>query len=188
VIGISDMKKLGLIVKEVSENRIKNYLKESNSFFLIKYSGLSGPDLNALRLSLKKSSADFFVVKNSVARRAFKGSTFEGLVKSIDGPCGVVFTKNEPVGASKALYDFTKEHDKLKLEAGFLEDRLLETKDIEALAKLPSKEVLRAQLVMTLNQPITKLVVTLNRTLGKFVICLDKIKEKKAVEQGGKNG
>jgi large subunit ribosomal protein L10 len=173
------MKKIGLIFREVSENRIKHSLKESSSFFVIKYSGLSSPDLTALRLSLKNSQADLFVVKNSVARRALKASGLEVLLKSVEGPCGLVFSKSEPVEASRALFNFTKDHDKLKLEGGFLKDRLLEKKDIEAMAKLPTLEVLRAQLVMTLNSPLTRLARALNHNLVKLVICLDKIKEKK---------
>ncbi|MFA5411603.1 MAG: 50S ribosomal protein L10 [Candidatus Omnitrophota bacterium] len=174
------MKRIGSIFREVSQNRIKGYLKESASVLVIKYSGLSSPDLTALRASLKNSQAQLFVVKNTVARHALKDSGLETLVQSIEGPCGLIFVKEEPVEASRALFNFRKEHEQLKLEGGFLKDKILKTEDIEALAKLPSKEILRAQVVMTLNSPISKLVRVLNNTLTKFVICLDKIKEKKA--------
>ena len=173
------MKKIGLLVKEISESKIKSCLKEANSFFIIKYSGLSSPDLTTLRASLKVSRANFFVVKNSVARRALKGSGLDQVLKSIEGPCGLVFSKDEPVEASKVLCNFTKDHEQLKLEAGFLQDKILEKKDIEALAKLPSKEVLRAQVVGAIKSPITGIVMVLNSTLKKFVICLDQIKQKK---------
>jgi len=174
------MKKIGLIFKESSENRIKKYLKDSGSIFVVGYSGLSSPDLTALRSSLKNSKADFFIVKNSVARRALKASGLETIIKTIEGPCALVFVKEEPVDVSRVLFNFTKEHQQLKLEGGFLKDRVLETKDIEALAKLPTKEVLRAQVVMTLNSPISRFVFVLNNTLSKFVVCLDKIRQKKA--------
>lgn len=173
------MKKIGLVVKEASENRIKNSLKSSNAFFVVKYSGLSSPDLTALRQSLKVAQASMFVAKNSVARRALKDSGLEAIIKTIEGPCGLIFVNEEPVNASKALCNFSKEHEQLKLEAGFLENKVLGQKDIEALAKLPSKEVLRAQVVMVLNSPIWRLVVTLNQILAKFVYCLDQIKQKK---------
>jgi large subunit ribosomal protein L10 len=173
------MKKLGLIFKETSENRIKDTLKNSGALFIIKYSGLSGPDLNTLRLNLTNSKASLFVVKNSVARRALKSIGQEGLVSSIEGPCGLVFVKDEPVGVSKILCNFLKEHEPLKLEKGLLKDKVIEKKDIESMSKLPSKEVLRAQVVCTLNSPISGLVITLNQVLAKFVICLDQIKQKK---------
>ncbi|MDD5568218.1 MAG: 50S ribosomal protein L10 [Candidatus Omnitrophica bacterium] len=173
------MKKIGLVVKEASESRIKNTLKDSGTVFIVKYSGVSSPDLCSLRQILKGASASLFVVKNSVARRAFKDSTLEPLVKNIDGPCGLIFIKDEPVAASQVLCNFTKEHEQLKLEGGALSDKIIEKKDIEHMAKLPGKEVLRAQVVGALNSPISGLVITLNQVLAKFVICLDQIKQKK---------
>jgi len=173
------MKKIGLIFKETSENRIKSTLKDSDAVFIVKYSGVSSPDLCSLRLTLKGSRASLFVVKNSVARRALKDSSLEPLLKNIDGPCGLVFIKDEPVAASRVLCNFTKEHEQLKLEGGTLKDKIIEKKDIEHMSKLPSKEVLRAQVVGALNSPISGLVITLNQVLAKFVICLDQIRQNK---------
>ncbi len=174
------MKKLGLIVKEISENRIKSKIKESASVFIIRYSGLSSPDLSTLRQRLNESKARLFVAKNSVARRALKEAGLDNLVSRIDGPSGFIFIQDEPVNASKLLYDFVKTHEQLKLEGGILKDRVLETKDIETLAKLPTKDILIAKFAMTLNSPITGLVIVLNQTLKKFVYCLDQIKQKKS--------
>jgi len=174
------MKKIGLVFKEVSENRIRNNLKESDAVFIVKYSGVASPDLCSLRQTLKGSKASLFVVKNSVARRALKDSGLETLVRNIEGPCGIVFIKDEPVAVSKSLFDFVKEHEQLKVEGGSLKDKVLEKKDIEAMSKLPSLDVLRAQVVMTLNSPISGLVITLNQVLAKFVYCIDQIKQKKA--------
>lgn len=173
------MKKIGLLFRGIAENRIKNNLKESNSIFIIRYLGLSSPDLTVLRHSLKNAKACLFVTKNNVARRALKDSGLEQIVNRIEGPCGLIFVKDEPVEPSKVLYNFSKEHEQLKLEGGFLKDRILEKKDIEVLAKLPSREVLRAQAVMTLKSPISGLVMVLSQTLRKLVVCLDQIKQKK---------
>lgn len=173
------MKKLGLVFKETSEKLIKNRLKESESVLIIKYSGLSSPDLSSLRLSLKNTKAKLFVVKNSVARRALKDSGRDSVLKSIEGPCGFVFTADEIADTSKILYNFAKDHEHLKLEGGFLKDRILEKKDIETLAKLPSKEMLRALAVTAIKSPISGLVITLNQVIRKFVYCLDQIKQKK---------
>jgi large subunit ribosomal protein L10 len=173
------MKKIGLIFKETSENRIKNTLKESNAVFIVKYSGVKSPDMSALRISLRGSNASLFVVKNSVARRALKASGLETIVKGIDGPCGLVFVKDEPVAVSKVLCNFTKDHEAMKLEGGSMNEKVLEKKDIEAMSKLPSREVLLAQVVGALNAPISGFVITLNQLLAKFVICLDQIKQKK---------
>lgn len=172
------MKKLALIFKETSEKQIKVSIKEANTVFVVRYSGLSSPDITRLRQSLRKSNADMLVVKNSVARRAFRDCGLESLIALIEGPCGIVFAKDEPVAASKALYDFAKTHENLKLEGGALKDKTLAKKDIEGLAKLPSREILRAQAVMTLKSPITGFVMVLSQTLKKFVYCLEQIKTK----------
>jgi large subunit ribosomal protein L10 len=173
------MKKIGLLFKETSSNRIKASLKESNAIFIVKYSGLSGPDLNSLRKNLKCTKATFFVIKNSIARLAFRDTGLESVVKFVEGPCGLVFASEEPVGASKVLCSFVKEHEQLKLEGGLLKDVILQKKDIESMALLPSREVLRAQVVMTLNSPIAGLAIALNQIAAKFVYCLDQIKQKK---------
>jgi ribosomal protein L10 len=173
------MKKIGLIVKETSGGRIKEYLKDSNAVLVIKYSGLSGPDIITLRKSLKTSNASMFVVKNCVVRRAFKDSGMESLIKKIEGPCGLVFVREEPVATSKVLCNFLKDHQNLGIEGGLLKDKFLEKADIESIAKLPSKDTLRFQVVCALNSPISGLVITLNQVLAKFVYCLDQIRQKK---------
>jgi large subunit ribosomal protein L10 len=173
------MEKLGLIYRETLQNRIKGYLKESSNVFIISYAKLSSPDITALRQLLKSTKATLFVTKNTVARRALKGSKLEDLVKFVEGPCGLIFAKEEPVDTSRVLFNFSKEKEQLVLRGGFLDEKILEKKDIETLARLPSKNVLRAQVVMALKSPISGLVIVLNQTLRKFVYCLELIKNKK---------
>ena len=67
------MKKIGQLVKETSESRIKDSFKAAGGLIIVKYSGVSSPDMSILRKTLKGSGADLFVVKNSIARRAMKG-------------------------------------------------------------------------------------------------------------------
>jgi len=173
------MKKIGLTIKEASESRIKDTLKSSQGLIIIKYSGVSSPDMSSLRKSLKVSGSELFVVKNSIARRAMKGLGLDGIIKSIEAPCGMVFFKDEPVDVSRILCTFRKEHAKLVLEGGLLEEKLLTLKDIETMSVLPPKDILRAKVVVALNSPISKLVIVLNQTLKKFVVCIDQIKQKK---------
>ncbi len=173
------MKKIGQLVKEVSENRIKDSYKSSQGLIIVKYSGVSSPDMSTLRKTLKSSGADLLVVKNSIARRAMKELGLEGLIPSIQTPCGMIFFKDEPVDASRILCAFRKEHEKLVLEGGLLQDKQLSLQDIELMSTLPSKDVLRGKLVMVLNLPAVKLVTVLNQTLKKFIYCLDQIRQKK---------
>jgi large subunit ribosomal protein L10 len=172
------MKKLSTIFKEASETRIKKGLKDSEAFFVVKYSKLSGPDLNALRKSLRGIDSELLVVRNNTARRALAGQN-EAVLNFVQGPCGFVFSKKEPVEASKVLFNFTKDHANLILEGGLLKDKLLSTKDIESLAKLPSREVLLTKTVMAMKSPITGFVFVLKGNLRKLVFCLEQVKQKK---------
>lgn len=174
------MKKIGLLVKETSENRIKNSFKKSKGLIIVKYSGVSSPDMSSLRKTLKGAGANLFVVKNSIARRALKDLGIKDLIPSVETPCAMIFFKDEPVDTSRALCAFRKGHEKLILEGGFLAEKLLTQKDIEIMSNLPSKDMLRAQVVMTLNSPILKLVLVLNQTLKQFVYCLEQIKKTKS--------
>lgn len=173
------MKKVGLLFREALENRIRSYLKESSSIFIIRYSKLHSLDLSILRQSLRNSSARLFVAKNTIVKRALCNLRLDSLVKFIEGPCGLVFIKNDPVNASRVLYNFFKKNEQLKLEGGILGDRILNSKDIEILAKLPSKEILRIQVAMAIKSPIQRLALVLNQPLIKFVWCLNQIKNKK---------
>jgi large subunit ribosomal protein L10 len=172
------MKKLGVLFKEASESRIKRSIKDNSSFFIVKYSGLSGPELNALRLSLRDAKSELFVVKNTIARRALKEIGKEGLTKTVDGPCGFVFAP-EPVGTSKVLFNFSKDHGELILEGGVLNDGIIDSAQVVALAKLPSREVLLAQAVGAIKSPITGLVMVLKGNLRKLVFALEQIRAKK---------
>jgi large subunit ribosomal protein L10 len=174
------MKKLGLIFKEASQEIIKNRLKESSAFLVVRYAGLSSPDLTLLRQALKGARAGMFVVKNSLARRALKDTGFEDIVKSIEGPCGFVFMREEPVGISKILYTFAKEHELLQFAGGMFNNRLIDKQDIESMAKLPPRDVLIAQVVGGIKSPIMGLVFVLSGTLRKLVSCLDQIAKKKS--------
>ena len=173
------MKKIGQLVKETSGSRIKDNFKASQGLIIVKYSGVSSPDMSNLRKTLKSSGADLFVVKNSIARKVMKELGLDGLIPSIQTPCGMIFFKGEPVDVSKVLCAFRKEHEKLLLEGGLLQDKLLTLKDIEVMSTLPSKDVLRGKVVVALNSPIVKLVIVLNGTLKKLVVCLDQIKQNK---------
>ena len=174
------MKKLGRIFKEASQEIIKNRLKESSAFLVVKYSGLSSPDLTVLRQALKGARAGMFVVKNTVARRALKDIGLEDIVQYIEGPCGFVFMREEPVGVSKILYTFAKEHELLQFAGGMFNNRPIDKKDVEFMAKLPSRDVLIAQVVGGIKSPITGLVFVLSGNLRKLVSCLDQIAKKKS--------
>ena len=178
------MEKLGLVIKKEEERIIKNRLKESDCFFLMKYSGLSASDLNSLRISLSGVDSSLMVVKNSVSKRVLKSQ--KDLVSLIEGPCSIVFVKEDLIAASRVVYKFKKVNASLEVMAGMLKDRLLSEQELEELSKIPSIAALHAKLVGTLNSPIVGFVFCLKNILNKFAWVISQIKDKK--EKGGSDG
>lgn len=174
------MKKIGRLYKEIAQDQIKNRLRDIEGLFIVNYSGLSASDLNTLRQSLRNVDASLFVVKNKIAQTALKELNLDNLISMVEGPCGFVFTAKESEGICNVLYNFCCAHEQLKFKGGLLKDKLLSPKDMEALARLPSRAVLRAQAIMTLNSPISGLVMTLKQLVWRLVYSLDQIKTAKA--------
>jgi large subunit ribosomal protein L10 len=174
------MEKIGNLIRKISEDQIRINLKQTDSVFVVVYSGLSGPDMNTLRHSLRVSKSNFFVVKNSISKRVFNELGLAEVANMLQGPCGLVFVKDDLIATSKVLYNFAKEHETFKIEGGIVEKRILQKSDISTLANMPSKQVLYTKIVVGIKSPINNLVCVLNNTLNKFVIVLDQIKKKKA--------
>lgn len=173
------MTKLGRFFRETVEKKLKEDFKKSESLFLIQYAGLSSVQMTLLRNNLKHANSRLFVTKNSLMRRVLKDVKIEGLESCLAGPTAVVFTSQDITATSKVLIKFAKENTSLNLSGAFFQNRVLNKKDIEAISALPSKEALRAQIVMLLKSPLTNLVYTLKGNLNKLVIALNQIKEKK---------
>ncbi|MCM8763335.1 MAG: 50S ribosomal protein L10, partial [Candidatus Omnitrophica bacterium] len=91
----------------------------------------------------------------------------------------IIFVKDDPVVSAKVLYDFSKDHENLKLKGGLLKDRILDSQNIEMLAKLPSRNVLIAKTVGAIKSPLSSLVFVLEGNLRKLLCVLNEIKKKK---------
>lgn len=173
------MEKIGRLIRKASENEIRKNLKDVDSVLVVSYSGLSGSDMNTLRQSLRTKESRLFVIKNSITKRVLSDSGLEDFSKILQGPCGLIFVKDDLIAASKVLYNFAKEHETFKIEGGILKNRILNKADISTLANLLSKEALYAKIVLGIKLPIYGLVGALSNTLKKLVIVLDVIKNKK---------
>src|SRR5262249_3458066 len=120
--------------------------------------GLTVRQLADLRKQLKASAGEYKVVKNRLARLAVKDSPLDPLAKHLTGPTGLVLTERDPVGIAKALQTFSKANPALTIKSGLVEGRLLDPAELRALADLPSKDALRAQLVGALQGPLSQLL------------------------------
>ncbi len=166
-------------LKEKRVQELKDTLSEKRSAILLDYRGLKVEEINALRNRLKEADTQFFVIKNTLAKRAFKGTEFEKLSERLTGPNALAAIKHDPVSPAKLIREFIKEHETVQLKAALVEGDMLEAKDIQFLATLPSKEELLTQTVRAMQAPITGFVRILNGFTANLVNVLSRIKEQK---------
>jgi large subunit ribosomal protein L10 len=129
---------------------------------LIDYKGINVPQVTQLRIELRKAKARYKVVKNSLAKRALKGTDFETLSTHFEGMTAVAYTKDDPVALAKALTAFMKHAPTLQIKAAVVQGQALEGADVAALAALPGKPELYARLLFLLQAPMVNLVRVLN--------------------------
>ncbi|MBI2352631.1 50S ribosomal protein L10 [Candidatus Dependentiae bacterium] len=134
--------------------------------FIINYQGLSVAQMQKLRLALETKNSEMQVAKNRLVRIAFQSKPeLQILNDQLRGQNAIVFVKNDLTGTAKVLHDFAKENEEFKIVAGCYESRLLNKETIGVLARIPSREILLAQLCGVLKGPITALVVTLGQVV-----------------------
>lgn len=160
-------------------NDIHQSLTRSQAIFIANYDGMTVEDLTSLRRSLKGVSADFCVVKNTIAKKAAAGQPQEAMTPLLKGQTGFVFAYGDVAAAAKTATEAQKKFEKFNLLGGFMENELLETAQIDQLASLPPREVLIGQIVGSLVAPHRGLLRTLNGVQSNLVRVLNAIKEQK---------
>ena len=138
------------VVAEVSAQAAK-----AQTLALAEYRGLTVEHLNALRKTARERGVYLHVLKNTLARRAVSGTSFEVAAESMTGPLIYGFSE-DAVAAAKVIADFAKTNDKLIVKAGAYAGKALDANGVKALAAIPSKEVLLAQLAGLLMSPISR--------------------------------
>ena len=133
----------------------------SQTLALAEYRGLTVEHLNGLRRQARAGGVYLHVVKNTLARRAVAGTPFEVAAASMVGPLIYGFSQ-DAVAAAKVLADFAKTNDKLVLKGGAYAGKALDAEGVKALASIPSKEVLLAQLLGLMQSPISRLARVLS--------------------------
>ena len=159
--------------KTDSVEALKGRLGGAKTAVLTEYRGLSVAQLSELRKQLKGAAAEYKVVKNRLARLAVKDSPLDSLGAHFKGPMGLVFTKQDPVAVAKALQAFVKNNPALTIKLGLVEGRVLQPAELKALADLPSKEQLRAQIVGAVQGPMSQLVSLLQAPMRQLVYVLE---------------
>lgn len=168
------------IEKTQEIERLKDSFSKAKSAIVADYRGLTVAEMNEVRSKLREASVELRVTKNTLARIAIKGTDSEGLSDALKGPSAIAFSFDDPVAGAKALKSLADAHEELELKAGLLGNKLLGIADIEALSKLPSKEVLLGQFLSVLNGPMRGFVTVLSgnqRSLVQVLAAIAKSKE-----------
>ncbi|MGB4056789.1 MAG: 50S ribosomal protein L10 [Alphaproteobacteria bacterium] len=144
------------VEKEAEIKELGERFSNDELVVLTHYNGLTVAQMTNLRRELVKNGASYKVTKNSLARRALKGTKFEPITDMFTGPTGVA-TSKDPVAAAKVAHAFAKTNDKLVIIGGALGDKILDAKAVQALAQLPSLDELRAKLLGLFQAPAQKI-------------------------------
>ena len=136
--------------------------KGSESAVLVDYRGINVPQVTELRRQLRSAKATYKVVKNTLAKRALKGTQFESLEKHFEGTTAIAYTATDPVALAKTLTTFLKTTPNVTIKAAVVQGRAIQPAEVTELAALPGKPELYAKLLFVLQAPMVQIVSVLN--------------------------
>ncbi len=156
---------------------VAGQIRDSEAVFAVDYRGISVPQAAALRTTLRNADATFRVVKNTLSERAADQAGAEGLKELLQGPTAMTFVRGDAAAAAKALRDFRRgtQNTLLEFKGGWMNGAPLSPADVDAIAQLPSREVLEARLVGMVASPLSGLVTALNNVIAGFARQLQQI-------------
>ena len=148
--------------KDAELQTLATMFQGADAAILIDYKGINVPQVTELRRELRKASSSYRVVKNTLAKRALKGTTFESLTAHFEGATAIAYTESDPVGLAKTLTTFMKTAPALQIKAAVVQGQAIKAAEVTDLANMPGKPELYAKLLYVLNAPATSLVRVLS--------------------------
>jgi large subunit ribosomal protein L10 len=168
---------LNLDEKKAVVAEVGAVVAKAQAIVLAEYRGLEVEDMTKLRAKARGAGVYLRVLKNTLARRAVSGTPFEGLAQHMVGPLAYGISI-DPVNAAKVLNEFAKANEKFVIKAGAMANVVMTSKEVAALAMLPSREELLAKLMGTMQAPVAKFVQTLNEVPARFVRTVAAVRDK----------
>lgn len=161
--------------KETFVTELRERIGRAPVLYLTDFTGLKVKEMTQLRSELRKSGAEYVVVKNRLAKLAFEQSEdVPDITASLVGPTGFVFGYEDAAATAKVLSDFAKDHDsKPAFKLGVLENEILQPEQVERIAKLPPKDQLYAELAGAMQAPMANLAYALEAKLQETAGLLD---------------
>lgn len=155
--------------KTAAVETLEGMFKGADVAILLDYKGINVPQVTELRSQLRKAKSNYKVVKNSLAKRALKGTSYETLSSHFEGTTAVAYTNGDPVALAKTLTTFMKTVPALTIKAAVVQGQSLKAAEVASLATLPGKPELYAKLLYLLQAPMVNLVSVLSAVPRDFI-------------------
>ncbi|MCM1528513.1 MAG: 50S ribosomal protein L10 [Alistipes sp.] len=158
-----------LEAKKAKVEQLTEIIKSSVSGVLVDYKGITVEEDTKLRKELREAGVNYFVEKNTMLLRAFKNCGIEGFEEALNGTTALAVSNDDQTAPARILGAFAEKagDDKFNLKAGYVEGEVYDAAGVVALSKVPSKDVLLAQLVGSLQGPLQKLAAVLDAVADK---------------------
>lgn len=169
--------------KREQVEKLSGDLKNVANMVVATYTKMTVAQDYELRKALRGAGAKYQVVKNTLAEKAAKGTKVEGALKDLAGVTSIAYTSGDPVAMAKALTKYAKDMPEFTFKVGVVEGRVIQVKDIEALASMPSREEIMAKLLFLINAPAQRLATAINAVPRNLAVVINQaVQEKKFKE------
>jgi large subunit ribosomal protein L10 len=169
--------------KQDSLDKLTEQFKAAKAAMVVGFKGMTVSKDQELRNQLREAGIDYAVVKNTLARKAAVGTALEPASDQFKGVTAVALSAGDPVNLSKAITKFTKANpDVFSFKAGIVEGRVVELRDVEAIASLPSREELLSKVMFLVNCQAQRLVTVTNAVARNLVVVIDQVRAQKEAQ------
>ncbi len=170
---------IGLKEKQAIVAEAHETAQAALSAVMADYRGVTVDAMTKLRQSARESGVQVRVIRNTLAKRAFEGTDLECMNEVLTGPCIVAFAMEDPGASARLFKDFAKEQEAFEIKALSVGGKLLPAEQIDALAKLPTRDEALAMLMAVMQAPVTKLVRTMNDIPGRVTRVVAAVRDQK---------